>query len=349
MVYIPNNTPPPSALNINSAANALTSRNMQLHVGQILNATIKSAQGGQVQLNIGNQTLSATTSENKLQAGTIQVQVKQTQPSIVLSIIANNKPASSANQAQQILQASYRQLMPTQTNISQAFQQISLLQSLPPSLLSPVNQLLDQMLKSSTPVSGKELKDRLEQSGLFLESKLKNSETPNVKKDLKAQLLTLKHQSESLSAKTPSSQLLQLTNVLTQAINRLTVQQLQLYENPLITPLELPFESEKQLHKSTIELRQNNHTSPASWEVLIDTSLPQGELSTKLLMNPKGEISCFLWCETQTLENRIKKQLDTLTHAFSESDLPVSSIQIIQQKPVTTQHTTQIALIDIHI
>ncbi|MCF6345160.1 MAG: hypothetical protein L3J00_01670 [Thiomicrorhabdus sp.] len=347
MVYILNNTP--SALNINSPANALSSKNMQLHVGQILNATIKSTQGGQVQLSIGNQTLTASTSENKLQTGSVQVQVKQTQPSIVLSIVSNNKPASSTNQAQQVLQASYRQLMPAQTNISQAFQQISLLQSLPPSLLSPINQLLDQMLKSSTPLSGKELKNKLEQSGLFLESKLKNSDTPNVQKDLKAQLLTLKHQSESLSAKTPSPQLLQLTSILTQAINRLTVQQLQMYENPLVTPLELPFESEKSLHKSTIELRQNNHTIPASWEVLIDTSLPQGELSTKLLMNPKGEISCFLWCETQALENRIKKQLTTLTQSFSDNELPVSSIQIIQQKPVTTQHTTQVALIDIHI
>ncbi len=343
MVYIPNNISS-SALNLYSA----TSKNIVLNVGQTLNATIKSVQGSQVQLSIGNQTLLASTAETKLQTGSVQVQVKQTQPSIVLSIVSNNKSAPSS-QTQQILQTTYRQLMPAQTNVSQAFQQISLLQSLPPALLSPINQLLDQMLKSNAPSTGKELKNRLEQSGLFLESKLKNSETSNVQKDLKAQLLTLKQQSESLSAKAPTTQLLQLTNVLTQAINRLTVQQLQLYENPLITPLELPFESSKQVHKNTIELRQNKQTSPSSWEVLIDTSLPQGELSTKLIMNPQGEISCFLWCETQTLENLIKTQLTTLMQSFSDNELPINSIQIIQQKPTTTQQSTQVALIDIHI
>jgi len=343
MVYIPNNISS-SALNLHFAP----SKNMVFNVGQTLNATIQSVQGSQVQLSIGNQTLLASTAESKLQTGLVQVQVKQIHPSIVLSITSSNKPAPSS-QTQQILQATYRQLMPAQTNISQAFQQISLLQSLPPALLTPINQLRDQMLKSNAPSTGKELKNRLEQSGLFLESKLKNSETPNVQKDLKAQLLTLKQQSESLSAKTPTTQLLQLTNILTQAINRLTVQQLQLYENPLITPLELPFESNKQVHKNTVELRQNTHTSPAAWEVLIDTSLPQGELSTKLIMNPKGEISCFLWCETHTLEKLIEAQLTTLTHSFSDHELPINNIQIIQKKPTANQKTIQVALIDIHI
>ena len=347
MVYISNNSPQPTATTINNV-NSVHPKNTTLQVGQTLNANIKPLQGNQVQINIGSQTLLATSKESALPTGNVQVQVKQTQPSIVLSIMSH-KPSTSTNQAQQTIQAAYRQLMPAQTNVSQAFQQISLLQALPPALLSPINQLLDQMLKSTTPLSGKELKNRLEQSGLFFESKLKNSEQPKLQNDLKVQLLTLRQQAEALNIKSPASQLTQLASILTQAINRLTVQQLQLYENPTATPLELPFERDKRIHKNTIELRQNQHTSPASWEVLMDMDLPQGELFTKLLMNQKGDINCIFWCGTNAIENLIKEQINTLTQQFSDGNLPLKSIQFVPQKPVTTTQSTQVALIDIHI
>lgn len=347
MVYISNNNSQALSPTLNSP-NSISSKSTVLQVGNILNVTMKPLQGNQVQINIGTQTLLATSKETTLPTGTVQVQVKQTQPTIVLSIMTN-KPSPLSNQAQQTLQATYRQLMPAQTNISQAFQQISLLQALPASLLSPINQLLDQMLKSGTPLSGKELKNRLEQSGLFLESKFKNSEQPKVQNDLKATLLSLKQQADALQVKSPAPQLTQLTSLLTKAINRLTVQQLQLYENPMVTPLELPIERNKSVHKNTLEFRQNQNTSPASWELLMDIDLPQGELFTKLLMNPKGEINCIFWCETPALESLIKEELDVLNQQFLDHELPVKTIQIVPQKPVTTTQSTQVALIDIHI
>lgn len=346
MVYISNNTQPLSAALTN--LNRISAPNTTLQVGQILNATLKPLQGGQVQVNIGTQTLVATSKETSWPTGNVQVEVKQTQPSIMLTILTK-RPDSTNAQTQQTLQAAYRQLMPTQTNISQAFQQISLLQSLPASLLSPINQLLDQMLKSGTLLSGKDLKNRLEQSGLFLESKIKNNEHAKVKSDLKAQLLTLKQQVDTLHSKSNQPQITQLSSILAQSINRLTVQQLQLYENPLITPLELPFERDKRVQKNTIELRQNQHTSPDSWEVLMNIDLPQGELFTKLLMDPQGDMHCIFWCETDTLETMIKEQLNTLSQQFLKHELPINSIQIVPQKPVTTTKSTQVALIDIHI
>ncbi len=342
-MYIPN-TPPPSTLTLNTANQA----NALFKVGQVFSATIETVQGKQVQLNIGNQTLLANTKESIQNTGTVQVQVKQVQPSVVLSIMTPNAPKAS-DQIQHILQTAYRQLIPQQTNLTQAFQQLSLLQSLPPSLLSPLNQLLDQTLKPGQTLSGKELKNRLEQSGLFLESNLKKNEPPNVKQDIKAQLLALKQQTESLNTKGATPQLLQLTSVLTQAINRLTVQQLQLYENPLITPLELPFSRDRQVYKNSIELRKNEHTSPPSWEVLMDIELPLGNLSTKLTMNHQNEINCFLWCETNALENTIKPKLDNLSQSFADNQLNLNWIQLVAQKPSSAQKTTQVALIDIHI
>ncbi len=347
MVYISNNNSSPLSSTINSL-NSPQPKNSTLQVGQILNASIKPLQGNQVQITIGAQTLLATSKETSLPTGNVPVQVKQTHPSIVLSIMTTN-PSSLNNQTQLTLQAVYRQLMPAQINVSQAFQQISLLQTLPPALLTPINQLLDQMLKAGAPMSGKELKNRLEQSGLFFESKLKGSEQPNVKHDLKAQLLKLEQQTNTHAIKNPTSQLTQLASILKQTINRLTVQQLQLFENPTVTPLELPFHYDKRIHKNTIEVRQSQHTSPTSWEVLMDIDLEQGELSTKLLMNPKGEINCFFWCETNGLEVLIKEQLQTLTQQFLDHELPIKSIQIVPQKPVKTTQSTQVALIDIHI
>ncbi|VAW49033.1 hypothetical protein MNBD_GAMMA03-1797 [hydrothermal vent metagenome] len=345
MVYVSNNNISPLTIGLNN----ITKPNLTLfNVGQTLNATIQSTQGNQVQLNIGNQTLIAHSKEPITNTGTVQVHVKQTQPSVVLSIVPNTK-AQGSQQVQLTLQAAYRQFIPAQTNISQAFQQLSLLQSLPPSLLTPINQLLDQMLKSTGSLSGKELKNKLEQSGLFLESKLKNNDHTKVQNDLKAQLLSLKQQAESARVKNPTSQLLQLTGILNQAINRLTVQQLQLYENPLITPLELPFRSKKEVLKNSIEIRKNDQSAPPSWEVLLDTHLPQGMLTTKLTIQPKGDIHCYLWCETPLLEKLIKENLTTLTQQFTEHELAIKTLQIVPQKPSSTQKNTQIALIDIHI
>jgi len=345
MVYISNNLTTAQSLTLNTSNQTAS----LLKVGQVLSATIEQVQGKQVQLTIGNQTLLATSKEPIQSSGTVQVQVKQTQPSIELAILnASNKPSNSL-QTQQALQTAYRQFIPNQTGISQAFQQISLIQSLPPSLLGPVNQLLDQTLKAGSPLSGKDLKNKLSESGLFMESKLKQTDKPNLNNDVKAQLLTLKQQTENLSVKTPLPQLTQLAGLLTQAISRLTVQQLQLYENPYITPLDLPFNSDKQINKNYIEFRKNNHTSPPSWEIVIETLLPQGELSTKLMMNPQGEISCFLWCETDNLEQLIAEQLDTLTQNFADNDLNIKMLQIVEKKPTHTAQTTQVAIIDIHI
>jgi len=346
MVYISNSLPPLSPAP--NTANSNPSKNTALQIGQILSANIKPLQGNQVQITLGTQTLQATSKEASLPTGTVQVQVKQTQPSIILSIITSKSSALN-HQTQQTLQATYRQLMPAQINVSQAFQQISLLQALPPALLTPINQLLDQMLKSGIPLSGKELKNRLEQSGLFLESNLKKNDPSKIQQDLKAQLLMLKQQTSTLNIKSPTSQLAQLANILTQAINRLTVQQLQTYENPMITPLELPFNRDKQVLKNTIEFYQNQQTSPASWEVLININLPQGELSTKLLMNQNNELYCTFWCESNELETLIKEQLDTLKQQFIDHQLPVQNIQIVPQKLAITTQSTKVALIDIHI
>ncbi len=342
MVYIPNNITRPT-LNLNT----FPVQSSLFKAGQTLNANIQSIQGNQVHLKIGHQTVVATTTETTLKTGPIQVYVKQTQPNVALAILPQK--STSEQSINSILQAQYRQRMPLQMPISQALQQLSLLPTLPPTLMSSVHQLLEQTLKSPPPLSGKELKQRLEQSGLFLESKLKNNPSTHIQKDLKAQLLSLKHHSEALNTKHSMPQLFQLANTLNQAINRLTIQQLQLYETPMVIPLELPVKSEQTSYKHTLEFRHNTHNNASSWEVLINTQLPQGELVSQLTINDQKEITCLLWCETPQLNELITTELHTLKHSFSDNQLTLNMLQVVPNKPVKTQHSTQITLIDIHI
>ena len=328
--------------------NATTPTISLFKVGQILSVNIENIQGKQVQMNIGGQSLIATSKEPIQATGTVQVQIKQLQPSLELVIVKTDKP-STAQQAQQTLQTAYRQLIPNQQGITQALQQVNLMQSLPASLSGPVNQLLDQLSKTNTALTGKDLKNKIANSGLFLENKLSKSEKPNLKNDVKAQLLQINQQAQSLNSKSFSPQLALLTGTLAQAINRLTVQQLQLYENPHITALELPFNSDRTINESSIELRRHPKSSALSWEVLVDISLPQGEMSSKLILNRQDELSCLIWCETNELETLVSEKLEVLSEQLSATGLEIKAVQTVKQKPVKTDKTTQIALIDIHI
>lgn len=344
MVNISNNFTATQSLTLNSATQSAS----LLKVGQVVTANIQQIQGKQVTLSIGSQTLVATSKVDIQETGTIQVRIKQLQPSIELAIIQGSKQNNS-QQLQNTLQTVLRQVIPNQTALPQAFQQISLLQGLPASLLGPVNQLLEQVSKSQTPLTGSALKERMADSGLFLESKFKQSDKPNLNSDIKNQLLSLQKQVATLNIRSPSPQISQLLGMLNQAINRITLQQLQLYENPNITPLDLPYNLDKQDSQDYIEFRKTPQADSPSWEVLIDLHLPLGEMSAKLTLNQKNEFNCYIWCETDSLEQNISKNITQLKNQFENQELQLHNLLIVKQKPMKTEKSTQVALIDIHI
>ncbi|WP_019556690.1 hypothetical protein [Thiomicrorhabdus arctica] len=344
MVNISNNFTTAQSLTLNSAAQSAS----LFKVGQVVTANIEQIQGKQVTLSIGSQTLVATSKLDLQESGLIQVRIKQLQPTIELAIIRAPKQNNS-QQLQNVLQAALRQVIPNQTALPQAFQQISLLQGLPASLLGPVNQLLEQIVKSQIPLSGSALKQKMADSGLFLESKLKQADKPNLNHDIKSQLLSLRQQAEALNIRSPSPQIAQLLGSLNQAINRITLQQLQLYENPNITSLDLPSSHKKQDEQDYIEFRKHSESGSPRWEVLIDLHLPIGEMSAKLTLNQQNEFNCFLWCETETLERSISEHLTQLKKQFEHQNLQLQNLLIVKQKPTKTEKSTQVALIDIHI
>ncbi|WP_127470496.1 hypothetical protein [Thiomicrorhabdus aquaedulcis] len=328
-------------------------------VGQQLTVNILQTQGQNVQLTLGNQTYVAHAKEPITQTGTLQVQVKQTQPTLELVILNPNKTTSTSNptpqnsQTLQTLQLAYRQFYPNQTAITQVFQQLSLLPTLPSALQGTINQLMDSMLKpQSQTLSTKELQQKLADSGLFLESKLAQPSKGSPQTDIKALLLKLQQQTLNEQNLKPTSALTQLSSTLTQAINRLTVQQLQMIENPNIIPFELPVESHKTVEKISLEFRHNTQNSESIWEVYMDLTLPNGQLSTKItLQSTQGaqEVNCYLWCETPQLQQQISDNLTKLQQQFSDNQLNLRNLQIIPIKPSKSVASTKIALIDIHI
>lgn len=344
MVNISNNFTAAQSLTLKSANQSAS----LLKVGQVVTANIEQIQGKQVTLSIGSQTLVATSKIDIQESGMIQVRVKQLQPTIELAIVQTSKQNSS-QQLQNTLQAALRQVIPNQTALPQAFQQISLLQGLPVSLLGPVNQLLEQISKSQIPLTGSALKEKIADSGLFLESKLKQADKPNLNNDIKGQLLLLQKQAEALNIRSPSPQISQLLSTLNQAINRITLQQLQLYENPNITPLDLPNNHDKQDDQDYIEFRKHSESGTPRWEVLIDLHLPIGEMSAKLTLNQQNEFNCFIWCETEALEQSISENIMQLKNQFENQELQLHNLLIVKQKPTKTEKSTQVALIDIHI
>lgn len=349
MVLISNNLLNAQALSIKQAS----SIDSLLKVGQVLTANIQSVKGNQVQLTIGNQTLLATAKQPIQESGTVQVKVNQVKPDVQLAIVNTQTKSPAQSATQQTLQAAYRQFIPNQAPLSQVFQQINLLQSLPPSLQAPVQQLLDQINKGNQNPNGQTIKQKLSDSGLFLESKLSKTgaTTPSnqLKNDVKAQILQLQQQVSVLQQQSSSANVNKLSTLLNQALSRLTVQQVQLFENPNITPLELPFTHHKSINKDYIEIRRNTQASKAQWEAYVDLSLPQGQLSTKLRFTEDDELDCYIWCETEALQESVEQNIHLLKDSLDKEGTSLLNIQITPQKPEKTENSTKIALIDIKI
>ena len=323
-----------------------------LKLGQILNANIQSVSGNKVQLTIGNQTLIATSKTPIQETGTIQVKVNQVKPDLQLVIVSPQNKQTASTPTTQTLQAAYRQFIPLQAPLTQVFQQITLLQSLPPSLQTPVQQLLDLVSKSNQSISGDTLKQKLANSGLFLESKLSSGKTldiSSVRNDVKAQILQLQQQVSAIQQQTSSSALTKLATLLDQALSRITVQQIQMFENPNITPLEIPFERDKKADNDQIEIRKNKQEDKDNWEAYIDLTLPQGLLSVKLRLSEENELDSYIWTETEELKNIVENDINILKELLVSNEINLKTMLISPNKPKKTDSSTKIALIDIKI
>jgi len=348
MVTIVNNTAQ-NALLTTRPGNSIDSI---LKVGQTLTANIQPLNSTQVQLTIGSQTLLATTKTPIQESGPVQVKVSQVTPELKLTIVDKPVQATNSSNISQTVQSAYRQFVPLQSPITQVFQQISLLQSLPPSLQTSVQELINSVTKNQQDVNGQWLKQKLMDSGLFLEAKLSKSQSatsPSFKQDVKAQILQLQQQVSTIQQQSNNASIGKLSTLLDQALSRITVQQVQLFENPNITPLELPFERHKSTHNDSVEIRKSEQNEEEKWEAYIDLNLPQGMLSVKLNLNSDNLLDCFVWTETDDLKENVEQNMDLLKQSLQIEDVTLNTIQLAVNKPVKSDKTKKMALIDIKI
>ena len=346
-----------SQLNANSLqlkpAQALAGLN--LSVGQTLTITVKQLNGDQAQLLIGKQTLIAENKIPSLTTGQLQVQVKQTQPTVILTVPRPDgaqQQITQANLQQSVLQNAYKQFIGNQLPLNQALQNLASLPSLPQHIQTAISQLLEQLLKPTQTISDKDLKLQIMNSGLFLEGKLRNNAEKNaLSKDSKAQILKLQQLAlNELNKQPESSPLKQLTQLLTQALNKLTVQQLHLFENPLLLNMELPFAGQHQIENFRLAIYKKKVQERDSWEVILNLDINQQELMVKLTLDSTQEnLNCYLWCETSELEKLIQSNLPLLQEQLQQLNLKLSPIQIVQVKPQQSTISTQIALIDVKV
>ena len=322
-------------------------------VGQTLTATIIKPVGNQLLLQIGTQSLLADTKLTHLTSGNLQVTVKQTQPSVILSI-TDPKAASqqSSSSIQSTLQATYRQVLSQQLPISQALNQVLSLPNLPVAIQSSIQLLLEQLLRPKPTLDGKELKQAISQSGLFLENGLKQGKSsPVLNQDTKAQLLKLQQQTLTQLQSAPNSAgLKQLNSLLNQAINKLTVQQLQLFENPNLINVEIPMQNASMLESIRFEIYRHQAPNENIWEVLIRLTIDAQEMDVKLQLNEdKQTLNCKIWCETQALESKVSENLSMLSQQLEQLDLNISQINIVETPFKITEFATKVALIDISV
>ncbi|MBN2864700.1 MAG: hypothetical protein JXK16_01710 [Thiotrichales bacterium] len=325
-------------------------------IGQVLTATIVKPIGNQLLLQIGSQSLLADTKLTNLTAGNIQVTVKQTHPSVILSIndlkTANQTSQQTQNLINNTLQTTYRQALGQQLPIHQALNQILTLPNLPAVIQTSIQLLLEQLLRPKPNLDGKDLKQLFSQSGLFLENNLKQnrSQTP-FNQDTKAQLLKLQNQTLALLQNTPNSAgLKQLNSLINQAINKLTVQQLQLYENPNLVNIELPVQASSQLQVSGFEIYRHKAPNEKTWEVLIKVTIDEQHMEVKLQLNEEqNQLSCYVWCESLALEDKIRTHQDRLAEQFQQLNLTVSKIEVVQKPFKASEFVTKVALIDISV
>lgn len=186
-----------------------------LRVGQVLNATAR--QGGdalsKVLIQLGEHTLQAKTPVRLETGQEIKLLVKAAGDAELgklplLTILPPKQPSnSSALSSSQLAQIKLRQFIAIQQAFSQPLQTAQAilankpgLNLLPAKLISQLNQLQNALQLPLEQLSGKQLKQQIENSGIFLESKLQGlsqGRNVNLNQDFKQLLLTIRQQLNS--------------------------------------------------------------------------------------------------------------------------------------------------------
>jgi hypothetical protein len=209
--------------------------------------------------------------------------------------------------------------------------------------LSKLQDQVDRILNNINTPDGKELKSKIEESGLFLESKL-NKATPKdlhhiFKNDLKALLLSAKQE----LSKNPTPHHKALLQQIDKAILQIDYYQLLSYTTQS-SVVYIPYnfdalkEGQIKLHK-----KQKNH-------FLCDIELNlknYGKISLRLGLFEKNQLNINIQCQSKSLEIKFKEALPKLKKALLSKKIYPNNITFLENKQDRTnpyQNSSEIDL-----
>ncbi len=188
----------------------------------------------------------------------------------------------------------------------------------------PIEQTLKNLLTNIKELSEPILKQKFENSGVFLESKLKNATTQNIKEiisnDLKSILLQASE--EIANSLNPNK-----TEILKQVDKLL----LQIDYHQLLSHLSnssslyIPF-SWEQLQEGNIELKKDKKNR---FYCDIDLKLKEyGELNLKLTLYDENQLNIHIYSDNSELKEIIKENISSLRSALIESHITPREIRL---------------------
>ena len=341
----PSNTPASSGTGSATTATATattTVKNLNLQPGQLLNIKVINLQGNRLTFTLPNQAPHVSSSQT-FQAET-QSPVKPGQQYTVKVIATHPKlqlqlqtPAQTTNTQATATSQLYRQLLPNMQPLAQALQQLSqpgLLKQLPVSLQQQIQKLLDTLLKPQKNLSGKQLKQATEISGLFFENRLSQAAQGKAspqQQDLKAQLLKL----QSALQAAPSEPGLEKTkSLIDKMLNRITLNQIQSLENPWwIT--DLPMTPTPYFKQISLQVRAHPEADPQSWHLTLNLETEEGLWQNLLHFNAHNELWLTLWVESPSLRGEIASQEATLKQQLEAAGIQLKQLNYLQAPPET--------------
>ncbi|MBD3775653.1 MAG: hypothetical protein IE920_00810 [Thiotrichales bacterium] len=349
MITIPNNVTG-NTLSLNTGSALLSG----LKAGQLVTINVTQIQGSQALITLGSQTLTADLKGPHLKPGPLEVEVKQIHPALVLTIphkAPQNPQNEILNSQQAALQNQYKQLLANQQPITQVLQQLQSAPNLSQNIQTVIGQLLEQLLKPGANLNGQRLKEALNNSGLLLENKLLKADLSNLANDTKAQLLRLQNLIKQEPPASPNASLLaHLAKTLGESINKITLQQLQLFEHPELLNIELPFQQQGEIKPIQVGIYQKRYPQQTLWELMVELEINQSDSLYKLTLNESKEtLYCSIWCETQELESTLQQKLPMLVEQLETLGLRIPPPQFLPQKPKQSDFATRVALIDIKV
>lgn len=334
----------------------------QLKPAQMLQAIVLNrVSQNTVQLQVGNQVLSARAPESLAAGQQLLLRVEKGLPQPVLRILQNPTRLDPVQQLQQ--QALRRQLPPVDLAqqlqaLKQQAQQLPVTAQARPPLLTQALQLLAPSAPDPARLTPSDLRRALENSGLFMESNLLSAGAAN-NADRKLLLLRLFNQlrpenrpnspggndtgekSDGRVSSNSDQLLNRLSRLVEGAITRIQAHQAQALSSQEQTgqsvwQMDLPLLVNNRREHLGLRIRREAEDNPdanassATWKVEVDFDFGDlGKVMSRIGLSHK-RVQCGFWSDKAATAMRFEQALPRLQKMLHEAGLEVSAVSALQ-------------------